>query len=528
MRALFAAPAIASALSLLASSAFALGLGQVTNATRLGQPLDFSVIVKLDADEAVAPQCVMAEVTAGDHRLPSSQVQARLRRGARGETVAHVATSSRLNEPVVTVALSLGCPPRLTHKFVSLLDPPLSQAARAAFAPSALTRADLARRASDAAPAASDSAPAASDSAPGLPDAGQRVRDRELLLGLEERLERQRQENQATQQTLAALQAKLRESEQARREDPAIYGLWTLVVLLFGTVVVLVWRLMTLQKQTTWKQEAKALSEFVARPSKTGREPATPSFDEATLTSMKLLSEPSQLGAPEPPARPAPPARETAQTTIPAAARVQRELSADELIDLEQQADFFMALGQEDAAIDLLMGHVRSSGGTSPMPYIKLLDIYRRRSDGDAYERIRERFDRRFNARAPSWESDPRQARALDTYPPILDRLQAAWPTPVQAIELLQSLLFRRDASDQPFELPAYDELLFLYAIARDVHEHTTSPEGVDLLLPLGEAEETSIVRREASRPPEAWMRPPSTSVDVDLDLGVPPHGGAF
>src|SRR5205814_1379472 len=175
------------------------------------------------------------------------------------------------------------------------------------------------------------------------------------------------------------------------------------------------------------------------------------------LTAMRVLSEPSQLGAPE---QPASAVREAAQTTVPAAARVQRELSADELIDLEQQADFFVALGQEDAAIDLLMGHVRSSGGTSPMPYMKLLEIYRRRSDGDAYERIRERFDRRFNARAPAWESDPRKARALESYPAIVERLTAAWPTPTQAIDLLQSLLFRRDSSDETFELPAYDALL--------------------------------------------------------------------
>ena len=520
MRALFAAPAIASALSLLASSAFALGLGAVTNATRLGQPLDFSVVVKLDADESLPPQCVTAEVTAGDNRLPPAQVQARLRRsGPRSEAVAHVVTTSRLNEPVITVMLSLGCPPRLSHKFVSLLDPPLSSAARAAVAPSAVTRADAARPLAGAATAASDSAASAV-----VPESEQRVRDRELLLGLEERLERQRQENQATQQALATLQAKLRESEQARRDNPAIYGLWTLVVLLLGTVVALVWRLMTVQNQKTWKQEAKALSEFVSGRARS-RAPVAPPYDEATLTSMRVLSEPSQLGAPE---QPASAVREAAQTTVPAAARVQRELSADELIDLEQQADFFVALGQEDAAIDLLMGHVRSSGGTSPMPYMKLLEIYRRRSDGDAYERIRERFDRRFNARAPAWESDPRKARALESYPAIVERLKAVWPTPTQAIDLLQSLLFRRDSSDETFELPAYEELLFLYAIARDELEHTTSPEGVDLLLPLGEAEEVSIMQAaDVTRPPASWMRPPASVVDLEIELDAPPRGGA-
>ena len=34
------------------------------------------------------------------------------------------------------------------------------------------------------------------------------------------------------------------------------------------------------------------------------------------------------------------------------------------LADLEQQAEFFVVLGDEDAAVDLLMSHLRSSGGT--------------------------------------------------------------------------------------------------------------------------------------------------------------------
>ena len=57
-----------------------------------------------------------------------------------------------------------------------------------------------------------------------------------------------------------------------------------------------------------------------------------------------------------------------------------RELSVEELLDLEQQADFFIALGQEDAAVDLLMSHLRSAGGQSPLPYTKLLEIYRARA----------------------------------------------------------------------------------------------------------------------------------------------------
>ena len=182
--------------------------------------------------------------------------------------------------------------------------------------------------------------------------------------------------------------------------------------------------------------------------------------------------------------------------TVPAAAALRpaaavaeptRELSVEELIDLEQQAEFFVVLGQDEAAIELLMSHVRNDGGISPLPYLKLLEIYKRRGDADAYERIRDRFNRRFNAYAPDWASDLQQGLSLEAYPETVQRLQELWGAPAKAMETLAAALFRRDASDQTYDLPAYRELLFLYAIARDFQEHGVADLGrdVDLLLPM-------------------------------------------
>jgi hypothetical protein len=343
-----------------------------------------------------------------------------------------------------------------------------------------------------------------------LTDSEQRARDREQLLGLEERVNRQQREYQATQQAVAAMQARLREAEQGRRTDPAIYGLSTLVVLLLGTIAFLLWRLAHVERKRNRLEERRGLAgvpapEAVA-PLRTAPLAVTPPLDEVTMTSMRVLDEP-QSSAIDPDA-----------PTIAPGMRERHDLSVDELIDLEQQADFYIALGQEDAAIDLLMGHVRSSGGASPMPYLKLLAIYRGRSDGDAYERIRERFNRRFNARAPSWEEYGQQKRNLEDYQSVHERVGAAWKNPAEAVDLVQALLYRRDASPETFELPAYEELLFLHAVARDVLEHMTNPDGVDLLLPIGvELEEPAILHYELTRPPEAWMS------QVDLDIEVTP-----
>src|SRR5205085_5134078 len=113
MRAAIAVLVVAAVLGSAAPHARALSLGPVSHAGRLGQPLDFAVAVKLDPDDSVAPTCIAAEVTAGDNHVPPQQVRARLvRSGRAGEAEARVFTTVKLNDAVVSVTLSLGCPPK--------------------------------------------------------------------------------------------------------------------------------------------------------------------------------------------------------------------------------------------------------------------------------------------------------------------------------------------------------------------------------------------------------------------------------
>ena len=195
-----------------------------------------------------------------------------------------------------------------------------------------------------------------------------------------------------------------------------------------------------------------------------------------------------------------------------------RPVSVEELLDLDQQVDFFLVLGQEQAAVELLLSHVRSTGGTNALPYFKLLEIYRQNGDDEAYERTRERFNQRFNAFAPAVDGDLMAGRSLEDYPEVVLRLQRAWSQPLRAVAELESLLLRR-ADLEPFDLPAYSEILMLHALVRDLpagalHSATataTAPKpalaprpdpvlaalhstadgqahgGVDLLLPLGD-----------------------------------------
>ena len=192
------------------------------------------------------------------------------------------------------------------------------------------------------------------------------------------------------------------------------------------------------------------------------------------------------LSMPPPPAAPAdltvaqarrvPLQRDAAGVSLSSAARdfsmgtgvPPRPVSVEELLDLEQQVDFFLALGQAQSAIDLLLGHVRSSGGTNALPYFKLLEIYRQQGDEEAYERTRERFNQRFNALAPDWSGDLAGGRSLEDYGDVLQRLQRAWPQPIRAVAEMEGLMLRR-ADLEPLDMPAYRDLLMLHALVRDM-----------------------------------------------------------
>jgi hypothetical protein len=503
-------------------SAMALGFGAVHNPTKLGQSLDFSVAVRLDEGETLEPECVSAEVSNGDQRLLASDVHTRVVKGSSDREVRiAVVTTTRMREPAITVRIFAGCALRVERRFVSLLDPaPLHTRTEVpvdvvvsppAAAPTGSQVAANAATRTAAEPTASASqlmAVMASEAAA-----------RKQLAAHEARVEQLQRELQASQRTLDEVRAQLREAQERPAIVLGLVGSVAGLIVLLGLAALVLWRRARFRNERAWRRNSEALS---GRSSRLGDSESAslgvPIVGETTVTSMRVMPDASGYGALAWTETPPPAHEVNPLATLPLSARLRRELTAGELIDLEQQADFFLALGQEDAAIDLLMGHVRHSGGTSPVPYLKLLQIYRRRCDGEAYERIRERFNRRFNAHAPQWHSDPGQGRALDSYPDVVQRLQSSWKVPAQVTELLQALLFRRDASTEQFDLPAYEELLFLYAVARELAEQQTRRDGVDLLLPIevGEAP-PAIVRAEVSQMPVG--KPP---VDVDVDLGVP------
>jgi pilus assembly protein FimV len=649
--------------------AAALGFGRAPQTAVLGQPLDFAVPLRLDAGEALAADCLSAEVLVGDGRVPPDLVRASIEPTGADATSVRVTTLVAVDEPVVAVTISAGCTVRISRRFLLLADPPADlaaapllaapvllaeaatpapawvnvndtadpgnvlaaaatppssaasvaplgpprpstataqpggdgatpsqplkpasavppqrkPAAKAAAPPVARLRLDMVEpvAAANAPPAAAvidNSAPAAAavieEAIAVVAEAASAARASALassvaaqrISALERDVQSLRAQAQAGRDEATLWRA---QAQAAGAEQRTVWPLWVAVLLLAALCGWLAWRMRVLRQadQRSWSRAAEAASAtraaapanpvtapiplinselelppLVARPAWPAPV-AVPSLDPSPDPASDAAAAKAVVptaSAPGPLLKPggsdgvaetlAPQVNERTKVFAPnphfddGAAR---DVSIEELLDLEQQAEFFVALGQDDAAIDLLVEHLRSTGGGSPLPYLKLLEIYRRRNEPEAYERTRARFNDRFNAYAPDWDSDLQGGRALDEYPGIVPRLQQAWPRPLDAMAELEALLFRKSRGEL-FDLPAYREVLFLYALARDLLEREASESAqVDILLPLAEDDMASLLVPLAANGADV---PPVDRPDplFDLDLSAPASGNSL
>lgn len=370
----------------------------------------------------------------------------------------------------------------------------------------------------------------------------QLAHDRQRLQELEARLNKVQADNRAAQEQVVSLEAQVKRAEEQRATGPLVFGLAGLSVAL---TMALGWLLLRQRRaaQNEWWSPPAADEPDQPAPTEPARHTLAPSgtgLPTPAVETASLLKTADEVDvAALSPVRSAPPPvvpQIIQPVTQPLPRAALREVSVEELIDLEQQAEFFMVLGQDDAAIDLLQGHIESTEGTSPLPYLKLLEVYQRAGRREAYEGIRERFNAQFNAYAPAWEADLQQGHVLADYVGVIERLQALWDAPERAMEVLQASLLRRNPDADTFDLPAYRELLFLYSVARDLAERqepqsvgtassASAAPAVDVLLPFGDEPADEVEPLLATRPVKAprTTRPAPLAVDVTLDDIVEP-----
>ncbi len=325
------------------------------------------------------------------------------------------------------------------------------------------------------------------------------------LMALESEIAKLRADSKAQLEAMVALQAQL-----AQRNAPSPWLPWLAALAMLGTGSAL-WLAFSLRKvnrahskDAWWNRDSRALATDAKLDSVTEMG-VSPLVDSQLPSTVKAANGATPVAVPR--SRHAVPAAEMAKpwgTT--AADDAQRAVTVDEQIDLEQEADFFIALGHDDAAIDLLLAHLRSTGGSAPLPYLKLLELYRRRGEREDYELMRRRFNQRFNSVAPEWDHDANAGRLLEDYPVHLLKLQAAWARPIDAMAELEAMAFGRSDDDELFDLPAYQDVLFLYQLARKLHDDGRQGDAsdVDVLLPLDAFGDADPARQVAAHGPVA------------------------
>jgi pilus assembly protein FimV len=237
----------------------------------------------------------------------------------------------------------------------------------------------------------------------------------------------------------------------------------------------------------------------------------------APVTAAAAAAVTAASSATPPAARPVPPAS-TFHSSLQSPQSM-RMVKAEELVDIQQQADFFMSLGQTDQAIEVLESHIRNHAETSALVWLDLLAIYRALKRREDYELLRADFQRVFNAEVPDYDTTPTMSGGLEDYPRALTRIAALWPSP-KVMGVIEESIFRKPGlGGEPFDLEAYRELVMLYNLGREVVQPEESEES---------APDWSLSQPAKSGFYETSMQPlsvkrrgePVSRIDFEMDSG--------
>ncbi len=208
-----------------------------------------------------------------------------------------------------------------------------------------------------------------------------------------------------------------------------------------------------------------------------------------------------------------------------------RATKAEELHDVQQQADFFVSLGEHDQAIEVLRAHIIADPETSAVAWLDLLEINHSLKRREDYEQVRDDFQRVFNAEVPSFEQYRQENAGLHSYQQALSRIVALWPSP-KVLDVIEDSIFRKPGSKdgEAFGLEAYRELLMLHNIGKEVieghnnaasrFERTAAVRPADFSHTTMEPLSVSLDSRGTPRAPgeETMPNSPRFGLDINLD----------
>jgi len=162
---------------------------------------------------------------------------------------------------------------------------------------------------------------------------------------------------------------------------------------------------------------------------------------------------------------------------LPSLSGMPRIVNAEELFDVQQQADFFLSLGNAEKAVEVLLHHITDNVETSALVYLDLFDLYHKLGRRDDYDALRTDFHRMFNAQVPAFDDYAMDSHGLEFYVEAVTRIESLWPTS-KVLDVLEESIFRKpDSRGEVFSLAAYRELLLLHSVAKKIIARPMEPE---------------------------------------------------
>lgn len=150
-----------------------------------------------------------------------------------------------------------------------------------------------------------------------------------------------------------------------------------------------------------------------------------------------------------------------------------KNYDVQELFDVQEQSEFFITVGQFDQAIEVLTNHIEANPEGSPLAYLDLFALFHRLGKRSEYEELAQRFVGHFNARIPPFdEYGSEKSRSLEHYTAAITRIQLLWPTEKTLNAIAESIFRKPDSPETAFTLDAYQDLLLLYGMLKDIHDN--------------------------------------------------------
>ncbi|MDP1528148.1 FimV family protein [Rhodoferax sp.] len=486
-------------------AAQAMTLGELQGEALIGRALDVSIPVQSSAGDALSEGCVRADVYYGEAQQGTPRITLQ-------ESRLRVQLAEPVNEPVVRVQLRTFCSASQMRNYVLLADlPPDFSANVATNTPPVATPAASETSSANRAPAAvvlPQAAPAQAAkpvrsaarkpaSSVGKskkiaqkpkPTATKRPRDpkpavvqqaksvlkldpleilsdrmdnlelnmpfvpaEDALLqsrqiaALQEEVKSMRELAVKNDSALLALRSQL---EQAQSRQMFSTLLYALIAVLLAVVAGLAWlwhsqKKLTVAAQSWWQHASDEDLTAFLQP-----EAAPPaSKPVASVAKPLVITQPEPLPAP---------------ATAPIA------INPESVQDLRQQAEFFISLGQDHRAVQILNQHVAASELPNPLVCMDLLGLYQHANQVPEFNQLREICEQHFNVRLPDLTDDLQDGQDLASYPDVLATLTRLWPGE-QAQLFMDRCIFRKAATQALFDLAAFRDLLSLHALAEEL-----------------------------------------------------------